>query len=271
MSVLEAADRTVVVRRPHKRRLRALRDMLAVAGRNLTTIRRVPQLLVFTLIQPVIFVVLFRYVMGGAIRVPGVSYVNYLIPGVFVQAVTFGSIQTAIGLAADLKSGLLERFRSLPMARSALLSGRTIADLVRLTFVVSVITGVGFLLGFRVQTGPLPFIAGLLLVLLFAYTLSWVFALVGLTVGDPESAQAASFPVMFPLVFASSAFVPVASMPWWLQGFAEHQPVSVTASAVRALALGGPTRSFVLQSVAWSIGILLVMVPLAVRRYRKAI
>ena len=271
MSLVSAADRTVVVRRARGRRFRALRDMLAVAGRNLTTIRRIPQLLVFTLIQPVIFVVLFRYVMGGAIHVPGVSYVDYLIPGIFVQSVTFGSLQTAVGLAADLKSGLLERFRSLPMARSAVLSGRTIADLVRMTFVVSLITAVGFLVGFRVQTGPVPFIAGLLLVLLFAYALSWVFALVGLTVGDPESAQAASFPVMMPLVFASSAFVPVASMPGWLQGFAEHQPVSVMASAVRALALGGPTRTFALQAVAWCLGILIVVAPLAVRRYRRAI
>jgi ABC-2 type transport system permease protein len=270
MSTATTAERLTVPSR-QLRRPSALRDTLAVAGRNLTTIRRVPQLLVFTLIQPVIFVVLFRYVMGGAIHVPGVSYVNYLIPGIFVQSVVFGSIQTAVGMAADLKSGLLERFRSLPMARSAVLAGRTVADLFRITFVVGLITAVGFAVGFRVQTGPVPFIGGLLLVLLFAYTLAWVFAAVGLAVGDPESAQAAAFPVMLPLVFASSAFVPVASMPEWLQGFAERQPVSVTASAVRALALGGPTADFVIQSVAWSIGILIVVAPLAVRLYRKAV
>jgi ABC transporter DrrB family efflux protein len=256
----------------HARSFGAVRDSLAVAGRNLTSIRRVPQLLVFTLIQPVIFVVLFRYVMGGAIRVPGVSYVNYLIPGIFIQTVVFGSLQTAIGMAADLKSGLLERFRSLPMARSAVLAGRTTADLARNVFVVTLIAGVGFLVGFRVQTNAWQFIAGLLLVLLFSYVLSWVFATVGLAVGDPESAQAAAFPVVAPLVFASSAFVPVASMPDWLQGFATNQPVSVTASAVRSLMIGGEdTSTLVLKSLAWCAVILLVMVPIAVRRYRKAV
>jgi ABC transporter DrrB family efflux protein len=257
---------------PQRRSFGALHDSLAVARRNLTSIRRVPQLLVFTLIQPVIFVVLFRYVMGGAIRVPGVSYVNYLIPGIFVQTVVFGSIQTAVGMAADLKSGLLERFRSLPMARSGVLAGRTTADLIRNVFVVSLIAGVAFIVGFRVETNAARFIAGLGLVLLFAYTLSWVFATVGLVVGDPESAQAAAFPVVAPLVFASSAFVPVASMPDWLQGFATHQPVSVTASAVRALMIGGEdTTTLVLKSLAWCAGILLVMVPFAVYRYRKAV
>lgn len=260
---------------PKGRPFGALRDSLAVARRNLTSIRRVPQLLVFTLIQPVIFVVLFRYVMGGAIRVPGVSYVNYLIPGIFIQTIVFGSLQTAIGMAADLKSGLLERFRSLPMARSAVLAGRTTSDLARNSFVVSLIAGVGFLVGFRVQTNAWRFVAGLLLVLLFSYVLSWVFATVGLAVGDPESAQAAAFPVVAPLVFASSAFVPVASMPDWLQGFATHQPVSVTASAVRALMIGPmggeDTSTLVLRSLAWCAGILIVMVPIAVRRYRKAV
>ncbi|MGQ0678433.1 MAG: ABC transporter permease [Actinomycetota bacterium] len=254
----------------------AVRDSLAVAGRNLTAIRRVPQLLVFTLIQPVIFVVLFRYVMGGAIQVPNGSYVNYLIPGIFVQTVTFGGLQTAIGMAADLKSGLLERFRSLPMARSAVLAGRTMADLARNVFVVGLIAGVAFLVGFDYQTSMAKFIGGLLVVLLFSFTLSWVFALVGLAVGDPESAQAAAFPIMAPLVFASSAFVPVATMPGWLQGFAENQPVSVTASAVRALMIGDlpgqpDATTLVLKSIAWSLGILLVIVPIAVRRYRKAV
>lgn len=257
-------------------RAHPLRDAMAVAGRNLTSIRRVPQLLVFTLIQPVIFVVLFRYVMGGAIQVPGESYVNYLIPGIFVQTVVFGSIQTAVGMAADLKSGLLERFRSLPMASSAVLGGRTTADLLRNVFVVGLIAAVGFAVGFRLQTTALAMVWALLLVLLFAYMLSWVFATVGLIVGDPESAQAAAFPVMAPLVFASSAFVPVSSMPEWLQGFAEHQPVSVTASAARGLMVGQlpgaePTSDYVFQSVAWCVAILIVMVPVAVIRYRKSV
>lgn len=251
------------------------RDVMAVTSRNLISIVRVPQLLVFTLIQPVVFVVLFRYVMGGAIQVPGESYVNYLIPGIFVQTVVFGGLQTAIGMASDLKSGLLERFRSLPMSRSAVLAGRTTADLVRNTFVVALIAGVGFLVGFRISTTPAEFVAGLGLVLLFSYVLSWVFAAVGLLVGDPESAQAAAFPIVAPFVFASSAFVTVQSMPEWLQGFAEHQPVSIVASAVRGLSIGQipgveATSHYVLAALAWSAGILMVVVPLAVWRYRRS-
>jgi ABC transporter DrrB family efflux protein len=258
------------------RTLRPVRDALAIAGRNLIAYRRVPQLLVFSTIQPVIFVLLFRYVFGGAVRsIPGVPYVDYLIPGIFVQTTVFGVIATSVGLAADVKSGLLERFRSLPMARSAVLVGRTLADLTRNVFVVTLMTAVGFAVGFRVHTSVTALLLGMLLVLWFGYALSWIFATVGLTVGDPETAQAAAFPVMAPLVFASSVFVPVSSMPGWLQPFAEHQPVSVTATAVRALVVGGDvigvsTASYVLRSLAWGVGILLVFGPLAVWRYRRA-
>lgn len=257
--------------RPGGRVRWAIRDGIAVARRNIVALRRVPQALVFSTIQPVIFVLLFRYVFGGAIKVPGRDYTDFLMPGVFVQTVTFGAIGTAVGMATDLNTGLLERFRSLPMARSAVLVGRTTADLLRNIFVVALMTGVGFLVGFDIHIGVVPFLAGLALLTLYGYVLAWVFATVGLAVGDPESAQAASFPIMAPLVFASSAFVPVNTMPDWLQGFAEHQPVSVTASAVRALVFGGPTRDYVLQSLAWSIGILILFVPLAVRRYRRSI
>jgi ABC transporter DrrB family efflux protein len=246
-------------------------DALALAWRGLITYRRVPQLLVFSTIQPVVFVLMFRYVFGGAIRVPGVDYVDYLMPGIFVQTVVFGAIATAIGLATDVQSGLLERFLSLPMARSAVLVGRTLADLTRNVFVVALMTGVGFLVGFHVHTNAAKLIAAMLLVLLLGYSLTWVFATVGLLLGNPESAQAAAFPVMAPLVFASSAFVPVASMPGWLQPFADHQPVSVTASAARALILGTPATSDVLQTLGWVAGILLLFVPLAVWRYRRAL
>jgi ABC-2 type transport system permease protein/oleandomycin transport system permease protein len=250
----------------------AVLDALAVAWRNLIAYLRVPQLLVFSTIQPVIFVLMFRYVFGGAISIPGrVPYVDFLMPGIFVQTVVFGSMAAAIGLATDLKSGLLERFHSLPMARSAVLAGRTLADLARNVFVVALMTAVGFAVGFRVHTSVLPFLGGLAIVLLFGYTISWIFATVGLAVGDPETAQAAAFPVMAPLVFASSAFVPVSKMPGWLQAFAAHQPVSLTASAVRSLAIGGPTTSYVLQALAWFAGILAVFAPLAVRRYRRAV
>ena len=280
MTVLSTADH-VEVDEPRHIIVGPIRDAMAIAWRNLRALPRIPQYLVFSTIQPVIFILMFRYVFGGAIKVPGpIPYVDFLIPGVFAQVVVFGSMGTAIGLATDMQSGLLERFRSLPMARSALLAGRTLADTVRNVFVVILMAVVGYGVGFRFHGGWLRFIAGCLLVLLFGYALSWVFASVGLAVGDPETAQAAGFPILAPLVFASSAFVPVGTMPGWLQAFANHQPVSITASAIRGLFLGPKfsgfvnhtsTTSLVLQTIAWAAGIVLVFGPLAVRRYRKAI
>src|SRR4029450_11157335 len=253
--------------------LRPVPAALAIVGRNLTALRRVPRLLIFSTIQPVVFLLLFRYVFGGGVSTSllGVPYVDYLMPGVFVQTSVFGAIGAAIGLATDLQTGLLERFRSLPMAGSAVLAGRTLADLARNVFVVTLMVVIGFGVGFRGHTGPLPFLGGRLVGLGVAHSMSWVFATVGLLIGDPETAQAAAFPVMAPLVFASSVFVPVESMPGWLQGFATHQPVSVTASAVRARMLGGPTASDVWQSLAWAVGIVAVFGPLAVWRYRRAV
>ncbi|MDQ4004734.1 MAG: ABC transporter permease [Actinomycetota bacterium] len=257
----------------------AVSDAMAVTGRNLITLRRVPQLIVFSTIQPVIFVLLWRYVFGGAIGrglPPGISYVDFLIPGIFIQTVVFGAMGAAVGLAADLKTGLLERFQALPMARSAVLAGRTFADMVRNLFVVALMAAVGFAVGFELHTDVLGFLAGMLLVVLFGYALSWVFATLGLLVGDPETAQAAAFPIMAPLVFASNAFVPTETMPGWLQGFAENQPVSVTISAVRALVLGvtpagESTESLVLKAFGWMAVILIVFAPVAVRRYRRAV
>lgn len=263
------APSTVPATAPGSRLGWAVADTLTIAGRNLTTIRRLPQLLVFATIQPVIFVLLFRYAFGGAIRTPGFSYVDYLMPGIFAQTVTFGSLGTGIGLADDLQKGLIERFRSLPMARSAVLGGRIVSDLVRNTFVVFLMCVVGYLVGFRIHTNPVAFAGGLVVLLLFACSLSVIFALIGLSVRTAESAQAAGFPMLAPLVFASSAFVPVATMPGWLQVFARHQPLSVTVDAVRALSQGGPTTSFVLQSLAWTVGIIAVVGPLAVRKYRR--
>jgi ABC transporter DrrB family efflux protein len=253
--------------------LGVIRDTLEITRRNLIGYVRVPQLLIFSTIQPVIFVLLFRYAFGGAVSLPGFRYpyVDYLMPGIFIQTVVFGSITTAIGMATDLKSGLTERFRALPMSRSAVLAGRTLADLARNVFVVLLMMAVGFAVGWRVHTGFGALVCGALLVLLFGYAMSWVFAAVGLAVGDPESAQAASFPVLAPLVFASGAFVPVSSMPGWLQAFADHQPVSIAAAAVRALMVGGPTATDVWHSIAWNLGILVVFAPLAVRLYRRAV
>jgi ABC-2 type transport system permease protein/oleandomycin transport system permease protein len=262
-----AVDRPAVVR--------ATRDALAVTWRNLIGYRRVPQLLVFSTIQPVIFVVMFRYVFGGAITIPGpLEYVDFLMPGVFVQTVVFGAIATAIGLAADMKSGMLERFRSLPMARSAVLAGRTTADLARNVFVVLLMLAVGFLVGFRVHTDVLGVIGGILLLLGFGYAMCWIFATVGLAVGDPETAQAAAFPVLAPLVFASTLFVDSASMPGWLAAWADNQPVSLTAKGVRYLMLGDTPQghaSDVWAALAWIAGILIVFAPLAVRRYRRTV
>jgi len=251
-----------------------VRDTVAIIQRNLIAYRRVPQLLVFSTIQPVVFVVMFRYVFGGALSAslpPGVPYVDYLMPGIFVQTVVFGAIATAIGLATDMKSGLMERFHALPMARSAVLSGRTLADSVRNVFVVALMMAVGFLVGWRIHTDVWGLLAGAGLVVLFGFSMSWLFATVGLAVGDPETAQAASFPVLAPLVFASSAFVPVETMPEWLQPFAEHQPVSVTASAVRALTLGGPAADDVIASIAWSVALIAIFGTISVRLYRRAV
>jgi ABC transporter DrrB family efflux protein len=249
----------------------AVNDTLAVTGRNLRNYLRSPQLLVFSTIQPVIFVLLFRYVFGGAIRVPGFGYVDFLMPGIFAQTVVFGAIGTAVGLSTDMQTGLIERFRSLPMARSAVLTGRTLADLCRNVFVVALMCGVGYGVGWRPGTSALAILGGMLIMLLFGYAMSWVFATVGLGVGEPEAAQAAAFPVLAPLVFASSAFVPVATMPSWLQGWANHQPVSVVISAVRALTLGGAAGSHVLTALAWCIGIVAVSAPFAVWLYRRAV
>ncbi len=249
----------------------ALSDALTVTKRNIISYTRIPEALFFSTVQPIMFVLLFVYVFGGAIHVTGTSYVNYLMPGIFVQTVCFGSVQTSIGLAEDLQKGLIERFRALPMARSAVLAGRTTADLCRNVLTVVIITVVGLIVGFRPTTGVLAYLAGILVILLFAYAISWGFAVIGLSAPNSEVAQVISFPLLFPLTFASSAFVPVSSMPGWLQGFATYQPVSVTVSACRALMIGGPTATWVIQSVLWAAGLLVVLVPLAVHRYRTRI
>jgi len=259
---------------PGSRITAAVRDGLAVAWRNLIALRRVPRLLVFSTIQPLVFVLMFRYVFGGVVgpSLPhGVSYVDFLLPGIFVQTAVFGSMNTAIGLATDMQTGLMERFRSLPMARSAVLVGRTTADLARNVFVVALMTAVGFALGFRIHAGVPAFLGGLLLVLAFGFAMSWIFAVVGMAVGDPETAQAAAFPVLAPLVFASSAFIPLHTMPGWLQAFAGHQPVSQTAQAVRILVLGGPAASAIWQALAWDAAIVAIFAPLGVWLYRRAI
>ena len=272
MTATTISSRTKVV--SHRRRNYALQDALTVAWRNLVGMTRNPQVLVFSTIQPIIFVLLFTYVFGGAIKIPGVTnYVDYLMPGVFAQTVVFGSVQTGIALAEDLQKGLIERFQSLPMARSAVLAGRTLADFVRNVFVVLVMVAVGFAVGWRIHTSVAQLIFGLLVMLLFAHSLTWVFAIVGLNASNAEAAQAISFPILAPLVFASTAFVSADSMPSALKWFAEHQPVSIAVDAVRSLTLGGPYHDpgKVLASILWSVGIVAVAAPLAVRMYRRKV
>ncbi len=249
-------------------------DTATVTWRNLLRYTRIPDAIFFSSVQPIMFVLLFRFVFGGAIEIPGTTYVNYLIAGVYVQTVMFGAVSTSVGLAEDLHQGLIERFRALPMARSAVLAGRTTADAVRNVGVLLLITAVGYAVGFRVQTTFFSFVAGLLLVLFFAYALSWGFAIIGLSASNSETAQLAAFPVLFPFTFASSAFVRVTSMPGWLQAFAKHQPVSLVIDASRQLMLGGHSDYWsttdIWLALLWSVGLLVVLAPLAVWRYRRA-
>lgn len=250
----------------------ALTDMMILCGRGLRHVVRQPQLLLFSTVQPVMFVLLFAFVFGGAIGPalpPGLDYLSYLLPGILVQSTAFRSTQTAVGLAEDLGRGVVDRFRSMPMSRSAVMTGRTATDLVRGVFVLALMVGVGYLLGFRFQAGVVSALGALAVVLAFGYALSWIFALVALTVRGAEAAQSAGFLAVFPLVFVSSVFVPVGTMPGWLQGVAAVNPVTVTADAARALSLGGPVAGPLWQSLAWTAALLVIFVPLSVWRYRR--
>lgn len=252
-------------------RSHAISDAITMSWRNLLNLKRTPELVVFATIQPIIFVLMFVYVFGGAVgRSTGsVPYIDFLMPGVFVQTIVFGALSTGVGLAEDLQKGLINRFRSLPMARSAVLVGRTLADFVRNAFVLVLMSVVGFLVGWQIHTNVWGFLGAIAITLAFAYSLSWVFAIIGLTTKNAETAQAASFPILAVMVFASSAFVPVATMPSWLQPWAENQPVSVVIQAARALTIGGPTLDPCLKAIAWIIGIVAVCAPLAVHFYRR--
>jgi ABC transporter DrrB family efflux protein len=260
------------LRRPSPQAVRsAITDTAVVTGRNLRHFIRQPDLLTFSTIQPVIFVLLFVYVFGGAISgsLPhGITYVDFLLPGIFVQSVTFGASQTAVGLKEDLTRGVVDRFRSMPMARSAVLAGRTVADLVRNILVIGLMIAVGYLVGFRFHGGVTGAIACIAVVAAFGFALSWIFAFVALTVRGAETAQTAGFVVIFPLVFASSVFVPVSTLPDWLQAFAKISPVTVTADAARSFALYGTPASLG-AAAAWIVGLLAVFIPLSVWRYRR--
>ena len=245
-------------------------DTLTITRRNLIVWMRVPAYLVFTLVQPIIFVVLFRYVFGGAIPVPGGRYVDFLMPGIIGQTVAFGSFATAIALAQELKKGVIDRLRSMPMARSAVLAGRLVADTGRMFITVLVIIAVGYAVGFRFSNGFLPAVAMVLLATVFGLAICCISAFTGLAIGDEESVQAFGLIWVFPLTFISSAFVPIATMPGWLQAFAKNQPVTNVIDTMRAMAIGGPIETNLLKSIAWLVVIFAVFVPLAIRAYRRA-
>jgi ABC-2 type transport system permease protein len=246
-------------------------DTLVLAKRSLLRIPRQPDLLVGFTVQPILFVLLFVYVFGGAIQTPGFDYVDFLMPGIIVQSICFGGFVTALGLSDDLKKGLMDRFRSLPMTRSALLTGRTLGDVVTNTFQLVVMFAVGLLVGFNFSGSVGEVIAGIALCLLIGYAFSWVFAFIGLTASSPEAANAYGFTILFPLTFVSSAFVPVASMPSWLQPIAEHNPFTYMVNAARALFLGIPAGNDVWLALFWTIAIIVVFAPLSAWRYRRVV
>jgi ABC-2 type transport system permease protein/oleandomycin transport system permease protein len=246
-------------------------DTLVLARRALLRIPRAPDLLLSFTVQPIMFVLLFVYVFGGAINTPGYDYVDFLMPGIIVQTMAFGGFVTALGLAEDLRKGLVDRFRSLPMSRSAVLAGRTLADIGTNLISLAIMISVGLLAGFSFGTPASHVVAGIGLMLLFGYAFSWVFAFIGLTSSSPEASQALGFILIFPLTFVSSAFVPVDSMPAALQTFAEVNPFTVTVDAMRALFLGAPAGNAIWGAIAWAIAIAAVFATLSVRRYKRAV
>ena len=248
----------------------ALANIATITGRNLHRLVRVPTLIAFATVQPIMFVLLFTYTWGGAVHPPGVDrYIDYLLPGIFVLAIAFGASQTGVAIADDLTTGMIDRFRALPMARSAVLAGRTVADAIRNLFVLTLMTGLGTLIGFRFHAGAGAAIGAIGLALAIGVVFSWIFALLGLLVRDPESAGIGGLLAVIPLIFTSSTFVPVATMPGWLQAFAKLNPITITVDALRALCLGGPTATHVWHALAWIAGLLIIAVPTAVWRYRN--
>jgi ABC-2 type transport system permease protein len=246
----------------------AASDTVVLASRNLKRIPRQPDLLIAYTVQPVMFVLLFVFVFGGAIVTPGFDYVDFLMPGIIVQSIAFGGFVTALGLSEDVQKGLIDRFRSLPMSRSAVLAGRTFSDIPLNLLSLFVLLAVGILAGFSFDSDLGKILLGVVLLLFFGYAFSWIFALVGLYSSSPETANSIGFTAIFPLTFASSAFVPVASMPDGLKQFAEVNPITTVVDAVRHLWLSTPAHSDVWMSFVWCVILIAIFAPLAVRRYR---
>lgn len=255
-------------------------DGAIVARRNLIKIKRVPDLLVFTTMSPIMFILLFAYVFGSQISVPGMSYREFLIPGIFAQTVIFGATITGAGLADDIQKGIIDRFRSLPISRSAVLVGRTTSDVLNNVLVIVIMSVTGLIVGWRIRSSVPEAIAGFLLLLAFAYAISWIMAWVGLSVPSPEVVNNASFMLIFPLTFIANTFVPTRKFPAVLRAIADWNPVSSVTQAAREL-FGNTSDSFpppgawsmqhpALYTLAWVVGILLVFVPLSVRQYKRA-
>ena len=249
-----------------------LRDGLIITKRNIMRYVRLPQLIVISSIQPIMFLTLFNFVFGGAIgAAAGVDYINFLLPGIMVQTILFGALQTGIGLSRDLNAGIIDRFRSLPMSRSAVLTGRTTADLIRNTSTAMILLITGFAYGFRFQNGTLDAFIMVLTIVAFGYAFSWVAAFIGLAVKDEETSQLAGFLFIFPLTFASATFVPTDTMPGWLQAFANNQPVTFAVTSARHFALGTPSNGAEWKLLAWIVGILVVFVPLSIYTYKRRV
>ena len=271
-------------RTPGAKISRALTNGLLVTKRTLVTLTRVPTVFIFELVQPIMFVLLFRFIYANNIAnlPPGLDYVQFLMPGIFVQNAIFGATTTAIGLAEDMKNGIIDRFRSLPMARSAVLIGRTTFDLAKNMILVAIVLVIGYLVGFRFQNGFVNAVWMIVLVMAVGFTFSWISACIGLALKQVEAVQAASFTWIFPVVFVSSAFVPVVGMAPFLQVIARNNPVTHWCNLARYLAVGPsaitdpvthiPIDTFeglVVKSVLWIVGLLLIFVPLAIRLYRR--
>jgi len=246
-----------------------LRDSWEMMRRNLLHIRRTPELLLDVTLSPIMFVLLFSLVFGGAITTPGVDYTSYLMAGIFVQTIAFAGIYTSVLLANDLQKGMIDRFRSLPMSQSSVLTGRTLTDLMRALLAIAIMWVVGMLVGFRPDGGLIGSVAAIGLMLLFGFALSWLGVAAGSLVRTPEALQGIIFAVVFPLTFVSSVFVPTDTMPDWLEWFANRQPMTLVTDAVRSLTLDGTGGPAAIPSILWSIGILVVAFPLGIWLYNR--
>jgi ABC transporter DrrB family efflux protein len=249
--------------------LSALSHSLTVARRNLLHIKSDPEQLIGMTIQPLMFLVLFVYVFGGAIAGSSHKYLQYALPGILVQGIAFTGFQTALGLNTDFERGLIDRFRSLPISRLAVVSGRILADAVRVVWGILIITAFGVVLGFRFHGGPVGVLGAAVLVTAFGMAVCWPMALIGVTAHTPESVNTGGFLIILPLTFASSVFAPPESMPGWLRGFVKVNPITQVVDATRALMLGGPVARPLVKAIAWTAAITLVFAPLAIHRYRK--